>query len=169
MKINETQLRKIIKESIVQVLKESNPTKLTQSFKSKEDMTDYRDMYDPKSEDYEENGPYMPYSYTVCDDGYDYCGDDIYNDMADEHNRSLKKKLATKGGQMSDDWGRFAPKEYDKKRKDKELEIGFKKIKKRNEYPEDTLRSSSTIKNKWVNGRRSNGDLEDHWDFWHDN
>ena len=62
MKINETQLRKIIKESIVQVLKESNPTKLTQSFKSKEDMTDYRDMYDPESEEYEENGPHMPYS-----------------------------------------------------------------------------------------------------------
>ena len=164
-KINESQLRNIIKESIIQVLKESKPTKLTQSFKSKEDMTDYRDMYDPESEDYEENGPYMPYSYTVCDDGYDYCGDDIYNDMADEHNRSLKKKLATKGGQMSDDWSRFAPKEYDKKRKDNELEMGFEKIKKRNEYPEDTLRSSSTIKNKWVNGRRSDGDIEDHWDF----
>lgn len=168
-KLTESKLRKIIKESIIQVLKESNPTKLTQSFKSKEDMTDYRDMYDPESES-EEIGPYMPYRHTVCDDGYDYCGDDIHNDYADVYNRSLKKKLATKGGQMSDDWDRFAKNGYKRKLDDfssKEMLHHLQRLR-NNEWPEEVLRSSDRMKKKWVDGSRSIDDIEDHWDYMND-
>ena len=95
IKLTESQLRKVIKESVIKLLIESNPIKLQNSFKSKEDMTNYRDNYSPNSEN---NGPFIPYRHTVCDDGYDYCGDDINNEDARDYNNILAKRLATKGG-----------------------------------------------------------------------
>ena len=125
VRLTESDLHRIVEESVNRLLKESaGKKKLQNSFKSKEDMTKYRDMYQPGSTrsyvdysgdvydtegfDYEDgdwgSGPYMDYSYHVFDDGYDYCGDDEYNSQVGNYNNKLSKRLATKGGQMSYDW-----------------------------------------------------------------
>ena len=103
VRLTESELKRIINESVKKILRESSgKPKFQDSFKSKEDMTQYRDLYDPRGED---EGPYMRYHSTTFDDmDYDYCGDDMYNDEASDYNGSLKKRLATKGGQMSYDW-----------------------------------------------------------------
>lgn len=103
VKLTESELKRVITESVKKILRESDDKKkLQNSFKSKEDMTQYRDLYDPRGED---EGPYMRYHSTTFDDmDYDYCGDDMYNDEASDYNARLKKRLATKGGQMSYDW-----------------------------------------------------------------
>ena len=96
VRLTENELKSIVRKIIL----ESN--KLTNSFKSKEDATEYRDMYSPDDPD-KDSGPFHPYSHTTMDDGYDYCGDDMYNDDAREANRGLSHRLSTKGGQMSYD------------------------------------------------------------------
>ena len=119
VRLTESQLKQIVAESVMRILKEK---KLEKSFKSKEDMTRYRDMYSPDSTthiidtdgsyyDSETdgggewgNGPFMPYRHHDFADGYDYCGDDDYNEYASDYNDRLSKRLATKGGQMSHDW-----------------------------------------------------------------
>lgn len=119
VRLNESQLKKLIAESVKRVLSEK---KLENSFKSKEDMTRYRDMYSPYSDthiidtdgEYYDSetdgggkwgsGPYMNYVSHDFADGYDYCGDDDYNEYASDYNDRLYKRLATKGGQMSYDW-----------------------------------------------------------------
>lgn len=121
--ITESQLRAIVAESVKRVLFESKgKDKLKNSFKSKEDMTQYRDLYEPNASnaiidtdnslydtEYTDNGtlgsgPYMNYRHHTFADDYDYCGDDDYNDYASDYNHALRKRLATKGGQMSYDW-----------------------------------------------------------------
>lgn len=119
VRLTESQFNRLIAESVKKALHEK---KLENSFKSKEDMTRYRDMYSPDStthiidtdgEYYDSetdgggkwgNGPFMPYTHHEFADGYDYCGDDDYNDYAYNYNNRLYKRLATKGGQMSHDW-----------------------------------------------------------------
>ena len=124
IRLTESVLRKIVRESVERMLKESKgKQKLQNSFKSKEDMTQYRDMYAPGSEttyvddygstyddDYDYgygdwgSGPYKCSHYHEFDDDYDYCGDDDYNAEVSRYNDALYKRLATKGGQMSYDW-----------------------------------------------------------------
>jgi hypothetical protein len=105
VRLSESKLRNIITESIKKVLSESNgKKKLENSFKSKEDMTRYRDMYTSDDAYDESNSPYLAHSYRNFDNGYDYCGDDEYNDYVSDYNRNFSKRLATKGGQMSFDW-----------------------------------------------------------------
>lgn len=124
IRLTESQLNRVIKESVKRVLRESKgKQKLQNSFKSKEDMTQYRDIYAPgrmttyvdyngSPYDYDYNdgpgswgaGPYQSPSYHMFDDGYDYCGDDEKNMEIDRYNHALYNRLATKGGQMSYDW-----------------------------------------------------------------
>lgn len=107
IKLTESDLHKIVENSVKKVLREAKFPKHPQSFNSKEDMTQYRDMYAPSNiyahgstedEVYNApwgNGPYVPYdnrAYGAAEDGiYDF-------------NQGMKHKLATKGGQMSQDW-----------------------------------------------------------------
>lgn len=114
--MTEGRLRRIVAEAAMRVIRESG-------FDSDEDMTMYRDMYAPGTEDtvvdtdnvpYEHrctdepgawgNGPFLNRRTHTFADGYDYCGDDFYNDMVDDYNDELADELSTKGGQMNYDW-----------------------------------------------------------------
>lgn len=104
--ITESQLRQIVKESIRKVLREAKKDKI---FKSKEDATYWSDLHDPDKrrwddENFGDTDPFKDYVYHCFADGYDYCGDDYNNELAGEYNRRLRKRLATKGGQMSFDY-----------------------------------------------------------------
>lgn len=104
IRLTEGELHQIVEGAVKRVLKES------EGFDSKEDMKQDRDMYteppyDWYRPDYDvDSGPYKNYKYHYFDDDYDYCGDDDYNEKVGDYNRNLKKKLATKGGQMRNDW-----------------------------------------------------------------
>ena len=114
--MTEGRLRRIVAEATMRVIRESG-------FDSDEDMTMYRDMYAPGTDDtvvdtdnvpYEHrltaepgawgNGPFLNRRTHTFVDGYDYCGDDDYNEMVGEYNDELADELATKGGQMNYDW-----------------------------------------------------------------
>lgn len=116
--MTEGRLRRIVAEAAMRVIRESG-------FDSDEDMTMYRDMYAPGTEDtvvdtdnvpYEHrctdepgawgNGPFLNRRTHTFADGYDYCGDDDYNEMVDDYNDELADELSTKGGQMNYDWER---------------------------------------------------------------
>lgn len=125
IRLTESVLRKIVRESVERMLKESKgKQKLQNSFKSKEDMTQYRDMYAPDTittnvdyygrtyhNEYEHGngdwgtGPYKNYHHhKLINGGYNCYGGDEYNAEASRYNNALDKRLATKGGQMSYDW-----------------------------------------------------------------
>jgi hypothetical protein len=114
--MTEGRLRRIVAEAAMRVIRESG-------FDSDEDMTMYRDMYAPGTEDtvidadnepYEHrytdepgawgSGPFLDHRTHTFADGYDYCGDDGYNEMVDDYNDELADELSTKGGQMNYDW-----------------------------------------------------------------
>lgn len=114
--MTEGRLRRIVAEATMRVIRESG-------FDSDEDMTMYRDMYAPGTDDTVVDTDNVPYEHRYTDepgawgsgpflnrrthtfvDGYDYCGDDDYNDMVGEYNDELADELATKGGQMNYDW-----------------------------------------------------------------
>jgi hypothetical protein len=114
--MTEGRLRRIVAEAAMRVIRESG-------FDSDEDMTMYRDMYAPGTEDtvvdtdnepYEHrytdepgawgSGPFLDHRTHTFADGYDYCGDDDYNEMVDDYNDELADELSTKGGQMNYDW-----------------------------------------------------------------
>ena len=116
VRLNERQLRQMIAESVKRVLSEK---KLENSFKSKEDMTRYRDMYEPsiRTATLDDEGRYDPFGIETIERGawgrgpyknhigtYDGEGDEEYNEYVDKYNDKLRKRLATKGGQMSYDW-----------------------------------------------------------------
>ena len=116
VRLNESQLRQMIAESVKRVLSEK---KLENSFKSKEDMTRYRDMYEPsiRAATLDDEGRYDPFGIETIERGawgsgpyknhiatYDGEGDEEYNEYVDNYNDKLSKRLATKGGQMSYDW-----------------------------------------------------------------
>ena len=160
IKLTESQLHQVIKESVKKILKESNPIKLQKSFKSKEDMTDYRDMYSPNSEN---SGPFEPYSNTVCDDGYDYCGDDIGNEDKFEYNHGLSKRLATKGGQMSYDWEHSLPTKKNIEWQHHIMNRDYNGRQNReNELNKRREKISNRQRNNYVNGRKFD-DIEDIW------
>lgn len=114
--MTEGRLRRIVAEAAMRVIRESG-------FDSDEDMTMYRDMYAPGTDDtvidtdnvpYEHrytdepgawgSGPFLNHRTHTFADGYDYCGDDDYNEMVDDYNDELADRLSTKGGQMNYDW-----------------------------------------------------------------
>lgn len=114
--MTEGRLRRIVAEATMRVIRESG-------FDSDEDMTMYRDMYAPGTDDtvvdtdnepYEHrytdepgawgSGPFLDHRTHTFADGYDYCGDDYYNEMVDDYNDELADELSTKGGQMNYDW-----------------------------------------------------------------
>ena len=114
--MTEGRLRRIVAEAAMRVIRESG-------FDSDEDMTMYRDMYAPGTDDtvvdtdnvpYEHrctdepgawgNGPFLNRRTHTFVDGYDYCGDDDYNEMVGDYNDELADELATKGGKMNYDW-----------------------------------------------------------------
>lgn len=167
-RINEGQLRRMIAESVKRVL---NEKKLENSFKSKEDMTRYRDMYAPYNDtniiDTDDSiydtktdgggewgsGPYMNYRSNDFGSGYDYTGDERYNEYAYDYNDRLRKRLATKGGQMSYDW--------DKERKRDEndfenAEIKMGRLAKKRDSDKNwrpgQLRTAEKLKKDWLNG-----------------
>ena len=177
VRINESELRHMIMESIKRVLNESKPHKLQNSFKSKEDMTQIRDKYAPekhtsiydtdntyydgdvKSKGEWGSGPYADYKETCFGDGYDYCGDDDHNDMAGEYNSALHKKLATKGGQMADDWERFAGQPYPEVQKRHEMDRAFDSRRKP-DWSDRAIERGKKHMNNWL--RYKDGDPGEH-------
>lgn len=153
--ISEAQLRTIVKECVKKVLKEY---KTNSTFKSKEDATYWRDLYQP-DDPYGEDGPYLSHSRTVFDDGdYDYCGDDMHNEYVDDYNRRLKKQLATKGGQMSYDYAgrsREAATKRDIDRQHAALDRWFDQRKKNNDWVD---RQGKNLMRGWVNGKLKDAD-----------
>lgn len=187
IRLTESDLHRIVKESVNRILTEANKSgKLKNSFKSKEDMTKYRDMYSPSthtsiydtdntfydSEDSGEgawgSGPYMPYKETRFGDGYDYCGDDDYNDYASDYNQALRKKLTTKGGQMSDDWESQLPNKRALEHQ-KELANDYYayRQKLRRDAEERRNRQGKTARRRWINGA-SLSDMEELGDIHRD-
>lgn len=182
LRLNENQFKslitRIVNESVNTIIKESKgKDKLQNSFKSKEDMTALRDKYSPYSQNsiidtdntvYDTDvegggewgsGPYASYRNHTFADGYDYCGDDLYNDAASDYNSGLEKKLATKGGQMSDDWERFGPKEYPAKQKERDFDRayrdrGFK------DWDDHTLEKGKKHMRGWVKNGHTNPEYE---------
>ena len=103
--MTEGRLRRIVAEAAMRVIRESG-------FDSDEDMTMYRDMYAPGTEDtvvdtdnepYEHrytdepgawgSGPFLDHRTHTFADGYDYCGDDDYNEGAESAGRGGCGKL----------------------------------------------------------------------------
>lgn len=182
-RLTEGRLRAMIQESVKKALNESKgKKKLQNSFKSKEDMTKYRDMYEPNSNrsiydtdgsyydgdetQYGElgSGPYMDYNYHDFADGYDYCGDDDYNDYAHEYNHNLKHRLATKGGQMSYDWEQMQNKFKDEDDRRRSYMLNLQKSKDNALQGIDNGHGNTPYwKKEWVNGYVDN-DFLNHWE-----
>lgn len=159
IRLTESDLQNIIKETLNHVLKESN-NRLSKSFKSKEDMTQYRDLYSPNDDE----GPYLNNRYTACDDGYDYCGDDDYNEYVNNYNRGLKHRLSTKGGQMSYDWEQEFPSDsqlsYRDRKNQMEKDILRKNRKDSTEWSNYDLKLGKRDMERWLDGKYNNDDLE---------
>ena len=163
-------INRIVNSAIKSLYESKGKKKLEKSFKSKEDMTQYRDQYAPNASDmtidtdgdiydteYSDNGllgsgPYMDYRHHTFADGYDYCGDDDYNDYAGEYNDALYKRLATKGGQMSYDWEHGSP----EARNEKEIQRQHDKLEadadERFLHDLDFEEFNDYMRNRWVNG-----------------
>ena len=122
-------------------------------------MTQYRDLYSPNDDE----GPYLNNRYTTCDDGYDYCGDDDYNEYVDNYNRGLKHRLSTKGGQMSYDWEQEFPSDFQlsyrdrKNQMEKDTQINKRKLEK--EWTPNELKRGNKDMKRWINGTYDTDDL----------
>ena len=115
--MTERRLRRIVAEAAMRVIRESG-------FDSDEDMTMYRDMYAPGTEDVVfdtdnkpywhvdtkgtgawGNGPFLNHRTNTLADWYNHLyGDDYDDEMVDDYNDELADRLSTKGGQMNYDW-----------------------------------------------------------------
>jgi hypothetical protein len=184
-------LRGIISESVKQVLGQiqEKTNKFPLTWKSKEDMTRYRDTlyphnwdaapgrvyvddkghvcyydgdYNEPSYSYPNKGhiqgdltdePFTPIEYHCFDDGYDYCGDDDYNQAMADRNYSNRHQLATKGGQMAYDWDIIKHRypqvtKHDKDDMDKRNSLRNFKT---NGWSKYQLRATENMKNDWIN------------------
>ena len=197
VRLNESQLRQMIAESVKRVLSEK---KLENSFDSEEDMTMYRDMYAPENvrlwtdaegtvHDWTSaeriahgastdgggkwgSGPYRPYihhdyaeefiSKYINDDHADMYRSGRDNEEENEHNAKynddLRKRLATKGGQMSYDWDE----EQKMNQWDDNARRGLLNLvkQKRDQDRRDELINGRFMMNKWLNGEINDDDLK---------
>lgn len=188
IRLTESDLRRIIENALLDTargrINEKKGKKLQNSFKSKEDMTRYRDMYAPGDDEtvidtdntvYDRNhaekgswgsGPFKDYRHHTFADGYDYCGDDDYNEFASDYNRGMSHRLSTKGGQMSYDWETMHP---DRSRQtQREIDALNRGLEHRQEIDDfRNGRFNQKSRNRWIRGD-SDEDMRLSWEDWAD-
>jgi hypothetical protein len=188
IRLTESDLRRIIENALLDTargrINEKKGKKLQNSFKSKEDMTRYRDMYAPGDDEtvidtdntvYDRNhaekgswgsGPFKDYRHHTFADGYDYCGDDDYNEFASDYNRGMSHRLSTKGGQMSYDWETMHP---DRSRQtQREIDALNRGLERRQEIDDfRNGRFNQRSRNRWLRGDNDE-DMRLSWEDWAD-
>ena len=150
VRLTEGQLHRIIRNAVNEAVKGGN------GFNSEEDMTEYRDQYDPWSKTAEGRGPYEPESEIEDYDGNMYCpyGTDNYD---------LKKRLATKGGQMDHDWDMANMNDYER-----DLDYRNKLNRDYNMRNSQDYTIPNTSRRAYIKGA-SDEDMRDAWKNWRDN